>query len=184
MLTEISSTLGVISNSLTIKDKLLKRNKCIANLEPKKSKYCSIFLEHSFPHGNFRSLGEHTLELTLCQLSHFTIPIRHLDWVIWEGSIEEVKPVDFQLPKLWSLPSQACLLSLEVNQVLNSRLKYVDLSGKDLRKTVRNMYLQCVYADGFRQTLSIPDSLQLAIFYKFYKSKRLFNWHQFLILNT
>ena len=180
----VASTLGIINNSLGLKEKLFKDSKRTQNLEPKKDKYCSVFLEHFFTQHNFTALNEQKLELTLCQRSDFTIPIRHLDWVIWEGSLEKIKVIDFEIPKLWSLPSQACILNIEVSSILNSRLKNISLSGRQLRKTVRNIQLQCVYADGHRQALAIPDSLQLAVFYKFYQSKWLFNWHQFLILHT
>lgn len=184
MLSEVASTLSILNKSISLKEKLLKHNKRTSSLEPKKDMYCSIVLEHLFIQQNFKSLNEHKLELTLCQQSGFTIPIRHLDWVILDGGLEQVKLIDFQVPKLWSLPSQACLLNIQVSPILNSRLENMNLTGRSLRKIVRTMRLQCVYADGYRQTLSIPCSLQLAIFYKFYQSKWLLNWHQFLILNT
>lgn len=184
MLPEIASALGIINNSMSLSEKLFSHNKRTSNNEPEKRIYCSIFLEHSFSSFDFKALQKHKLELTLCKMESFAVPIRHLDWVIWNSSLEEIKLVDYKIPPLWSLPSQACLFNIDVSSILNSRLEFANLTGRNLRKTVKNMYLQCVYADGHRQTVFIPDSLQLAIFYKFYQSKYFFNWHQFLILNA
>lgn len=184
MITEIFAAIGAVSNSLNIKDKLFNMKHRTANLEPLRTKYCSIFLEHSFPRGDFGSLHKHSLELTLCKLDDFTIPIRSLDWVIWGSSLEELKPLDFKIPTLWSLPSQACLMSLDVNSVLERRLDDRNWSGTELRKTVKSMHLQCVYADGFRQKLPAPDTLQLALFNKYCKSKRFASWHEYRILYT
>ncbi len=184
MISETSSILSAIKNASDLIDRLRKKKKDSTNDIPKKDKYCSIAIEHAFPHSNFKDLSRHKVELTLCKNSSFSVPIRHIDWIIFSYKLDQVRPVNVSLPKLWVLPDIACLLTFEIELIFRSEFTNGYWSDKHIRKAVKSMCLQCTYADGYKQLMPVPDSLKLAVFFKHHKSKRFLAWNEFLILNT
>ncbi len=184
MISEISSILSTIKNSTDLIDRLRKKKKDVSSDVPKKDKYCSLSIEHAFPHSNFKDLSQHKIELILCKKGSFSVPIRHIDWVIFSYKLDKTKPVNASLPKLWTIPATACLLTFEIDPIFHSEFTNGRWSDKYLRKAVKSMCLQCSYADGYKQRLPVPDSLKLAVFLKHHKSKSLFAWNEFLLLNT
>ncbi|MEQ2352071.1 hypothetical protein [Pseudoalteromonas piscicida] len=183
MILEFFAGLGAVSNTLNIKEKLLKPERRSESIEPIKDMYCSVFLEHYFPKLNFKSLDKHVLELTLSKQGDFTVPIKDLDWLLWGYRVKKIEPIGYSIPRLWSLPSQACILQLDIDDIFNSELSYSEYTGAQLRKSVSSICLQCTFANGHREIIAIPDSLKVALLYKYYTSKRLFGWHQFWLLH-
>ena len=184
MLTEISQTLSSINNLSGIIDRLSRKDKRRRSSAPKKEKYCSLYMLHTFPSLGFTNLREHKLELTICKNSKYTIPIRQLDWVLFDCQLEKAKPIGFKVPELWELPANACLMHFDITEICSSQLARHSDSDRKLRRAVKSMSIRCTYADGFQQTMQLPDSLKLVSFLRFYKSRFFLWWNELLILNT
>ncbi|ELI5417806.1 hypothetical protein RRJ93_004444 [Vibrio parahaemolyticus] len=184
MLSESVQGVSLLSGILNIKEKLFGKSPVSKAIEPKQEKYCSLFLEHSYPKYNFASIDQHQLELTLCKQKKSMVPIRHIDWVIGDRTLVAIEPIDYVLPKLWVLPSEACLLYMNIGSICDLILRDYYDNPRMLRKMVKSLNLRCTYANGHKEVLNAPESLKLALFYKHQRGAMFLSWHKFLILNT
>lgn len=166
----------VFSHILTIKEKLFPNKKESASteidininingVEIDKSKYCSLFVEHSY------SYEKQSLELIIAKKGSFTISIRHLDWVIMDRHLDKITPINFAIPSLWQIEQEGGLLNIDFSNIQNSQIKYHKFTGKELKQAASSLKLQCTYADGFKQLLDAPQSLKLFVYNEHSKKK-------------
>ncbi len=160
----IIETIAAFSHTLNIKEKIFPAKKEIAVSETElamKERYCSIFLEYSS--SGCSSPFPEKLELVLARKSEFTIPIRHLDWVVDSSHLEPIRLLNFDMPNLLTVPLKGLLLEISLEGVMSSQISD-RLRGKHLMEVLGSLALQCIYADGSRKFVKAPPALVESIF--------------------
>jgi hypothetical protein len=161
------SSISAFSNILNIKDKLFPQDKednSTEIVEFNIKNYCSIFLQHY--RNSFKSEDD-KVELILSKKSNFTVPIRHLDWVFLERKLDSIQVDGDKIPELLLIDATGFLYNINPENILRSQIQFLNLSGKQLKKALKTIELQCTYADGYKQKVNVPESLIESLIQKY-----------------
>lgn len=164
---DIASSVTTFSHILNIKEKLFPRNKDVAtSIEDgsNEQKYCSLLLEHSYDPRHIGLIENEKIELVIAKKSDFTIPIRHLDWVFMDYKLDSLKPINGDLPELFLVKDDGCIFCLRLEDILQAHIKYLELKGRKLKKSLKSLAIQCTYADNYKQTVIAPKSLRKSLY--------------------
>ena len=164
---DVASSVTTFSHILNIKERLFPRNKEAASSIEDDSdalKYCSLLLEHSYDPGDMGSIEKEKIELVIAKKSGFTIPISHLDWMFMDCKLDSLKPINSDLPELFLVKDDGCIFHLRLEDILQAHIKYLELKGRKLRKSLDSLAIQCTYADNYKQTVVAPKSLRKSLY--------------------
>ena len=159
------STITAFSHLLSIKEKLFPQTKeetADKDIGEDPSIYCFHFLEYSFS----KVAMKETLELILTKRSDFTIPIRHIDWLIHENQLEAIKLTNGDMPPMIQVGYEGSIIDIDPKSVIKGLISYKQLKGRALKSALKTLKLQFTYANGYKALLPVPELLWKNIYYQ------------------
>lgn len=170
---ELSTGITTFSHILNVKDKLFPREKSTSVSEDVQStnrqERCSVYIEHAFDPTALGNVDKEIVEVIFSKKSDFTVPIRHIDWVLLERKLDAIKPRNIDVPKLLLIEKNGLLMEMGIDEIMRAQLEYMELKGRELKKALDTLAVQVTYADGIKDIIRVPNSLRESI-YNMYRS--------------
>lgn len=161
---ELSVLISSFSHVLNIKGKLFSKETTVVSLEDKKEfnkKYCSIYTEHSFDPYHKGLNKKEKVELILAKRSEFTVPIRHIDWVILETKLDPFIPSSSKIPNMLLIKNKGKqFVTDNLENILKLHIDFLGIKGRKLKKALDSLSLQVTYADGHNVIIPAQESLK------------------------